>query len=158
MDVVSLARLAASRSNNSHAHCKSPMTVATMAQPTILVVDDIADIVDEMIQMLELVDLAAVGAGSVRTAIAQIDAHPEIRVVVSDLRLSGESGTEILARADADAAMAARKLAFLFMTGDADQAHALARLPNSAVLTKPIDPRILIKTIVELVESTSGRS
>ena len=129
-----------------------------MTEPTILVVDDIADIVDEMVQMLDLVDLSAVGAGSVGAAIEQIGAHPGIRVVVSDLRLSGESGTEIPTRVDSDPALTRRNLSFLFMTGDTDQARAMARRPNSTVLSKPIDPRTLITTITELVESTSGRS
>lgn len=133
------------------------MTTIIIAQPTILIVDDVADIVDEMVQMLELVDLSAVGAGSVGAAIRLIGMHADIRVVVSDLRLSGESGAEILTRVDADPALAARALTFLFMTGDTDQARAMARRPNAAVLTKPIDPRILITTITDLVRGPPGR-
>jgi DNA-binding NtrC family response regulator len=158
MDAVFLARAAPSRSNSRYAHGSFQMTITTMPQPTILVVDDIADIVDEMVQMLELMDLTAVGASTVGAAIGQIDAHPDIRVVVSDLRLSGESGAEILTRVDADPALAGRALAFLFMTGDTDQARAMARRPNIAVMTKPIDPRKLINTITALVQGAPGRS
>jgi DNA-binding response OmpR family regulator len=44
------------------------------------------------------------------------------------------------------------------MTGDAEQARMVAARPNGVVLTKPINPRTLIATIVGLLESKAGDS
>jgi CheY-like chemotaxis protein len=127
-------------------------------EPAILIVDDVSDIVEEMIQMLDLLDLAAVGAHSIDAAINQLRAHAAVRVVVCDLRLPGESGTSILKRIDADEALARRNIAYMFMTGDADQARMVASLSNGVVLTKPINPRTLIETIATLLEPKTGNS
>lgn len=129
-----------------------------MHHPTILIVDDVRDIVEEMIQMLELLDLIAVGTGSVGSAIEQLCIYPDIRVVVSDLRLAGESGIDIPQRVAADPAFAGRKLDYVFMTGDSDQTRITAMMPGSAVLTKPINPRTLIAQISDLLEGKAGRS
>jgi len=129
-----------------------------MSYPKILVVDDVRDIVEEMIQMLELLDLIAVGTGSVGSAIEQLSAHPEIRVVVSDLRLAGESGTEIPARVAIDPRLAGRAFDYVFMTGDSDHTRISAAMPDSVVLTKPINPRALIAQISSLLEGKAGTS
>jgi CheY-like chemotaxis protein len=126
--------------------------------PVILIVDDVSDIVEEMIQMLELLDLSAVGAHSIDEAMHQLGRHADVRLVVCDLRLPGESGTEILKRVDTEQALSGRQLAYLFMTGDAEQARMVAARPNGVVLTKPINPRTLIATIVGLLESKAGDS
>jgi DNA-binding NtrC family response regulator len=132
------------------------IAIDVMQEPTILIVDDVSDIVDEMIQMLELLDLSAVGAHSIDAAIKQLSLHSAIRLVVCDLRLSGESGIEIPKRIEADPALTGREFAYLFMTGDADQARSVAMRPNGVVMTKPINPRKLIATIVELLERKAG--
>lgn len=118
-----------------------------MISPVILIIDDVADIVDEMIQMLALLDLPAVGARSVATGIARLGQNPDIRLLVCDLRLPGENGADIRARIAGTPGLEDRSLTIIFMSGDTDRLEAMTVEPGSMILTKPIDPSVLIDTI-----------
>jgi CheY-like chemotaxis protein len=120
---------------------------SVLIKPVILIIDDVTDIVDEMVQMLALLDLPAVGAGSLATGIAQLVRNPDVALLICDLRLRGENGADIRARIAETAGLEDRVFTIIFMSGDTERAEAIAIEPGNIVLTKPIEPSVLIDTV-----------
>ena len=127
-----------------------------LIRPLVLIVDDVPDIVEEMIHMLALLDLPAVGAGSIGAGLALLVEHPAVRVIVCDLRLPGENGADIAARVAAHPALQGRAVTFLFMSGDTERVETLAAAADHVVLTKPVDPPLLIDSIVAALDADGG--
>lgn len=123
-----------------------------MQPPMILVIDDVNEIVEELTEMLGLMDLPASGAASVDAALDMLARHPEIRVVVSDVRLPRESGFQIVRRANGDPRLAGRALRYIFMTGHLDLTDIADSQHAGILLAKPINPRHLIETIMQSLE------
>lgn len=115
-----------------------------LAEPALLIVDDVQFIVEEFLILLDLVGIPAVGASSLATAMAQLRQHPAIRVVIADVRLPREDGFDLELQVRADPALADRGIEFIFMSGQVDlTGQQLAR----TVLPKPLDMGKLVPRV-----------
>ncbi len=72
------------------------MTAACLPPPLILVADDSEDIVFVVRHVLEAAGYGVVSAGSVREALDALDEQPAISLVISDVRMPGEDGFDLL--------------------------------------------------------------
>jgi PAS domain S-box-containing protein len=118
-------------------------------EPVILFVDDDPAIVDAMSMMLEIAGIKVKTALDGKAAIAMLEDgfHPDL--VVSDYRLPGANGIEVVRRARE---LGGPGLPIVLMTGDtSSKAIEDARLSDCVVLHKPIDPAHLIESIDALL-------
>jgi DNA-binding NtrC family response regulator len=122
-----------------------------MAPPIILIIDDISEIVEEMIEMLALRDWPAIGARSIGEAVERLAGIPDIRIVISDVRVGHESGYGIIDRVERGG-LARRNLSYIFMTGDLDAIDALPDHGDADVLIKPLDLRALIRRVAAMLD------
>ena len=65
-------------------------------RPTILVVDDDRDAADTTAVLLEITGMLVVPAYSAREGLDRLDEHPEICLVISDIRMPGVDGFDFL--------------------------------------------------------------
>ena len=72
------------------------MTAASVPPPAILVADDSEDILFVVRHVLEGAGYGVVGAGTVREAHDVLDDDPAISLVISDIRMPGEDGFDLL--------------------------------------------------------------
>jgi DNA-binding NtrC family response regulator len=69
---------------------------ATTRQRTILVVDDDRDAADTIAVLLEASGMSVLSAYSARDGLDRLDEHPDIGLVVSDIRMPGVDGFDFL--------------------------------------------------------------
>ncbi len=117
----------------------------------VLVVDDVLEIVEELVELLALLDIPAEGAHSLAEAVAALERETAIRVVACDVRLSRESGLEIIQKVADNDRLANRGLKYLFMTGDPMRPDAIEAQQRCPVLTKPVQPRELVALLRQLL-------
>lgn len=127
------------------------MTNEAQSSALILVIDDVHEIVEELVSLLSLLDISAIGAHSLADALVILENVPSIRVIACDVRLSRESGLEIIQKVADNDLLAGRPLKYLFMTGDPMRPDAIAAQQNCPVLTKPVQPSELIALLRELL-------
>ena len=132
-----------------------PVPERSTANPSILIIDDVKEIVEELTTMLNLLDMPATGAYSLTGALAILEREPSIRVVSCDIRLSSESGSDLIDLVAERPALAARDLAFLFMTGDAMRFDATSTITGHPVLMKPVQPAELVRALRKLLRKGS---
>jgi len=77
-----------------HSHCLVDKSFSTAAV-TILVVDDEHGVREIIAEGLELAGYNVLQAGSGEDALQILDRHPDLRLVVSDVRMPGISGIEL---------------------------------------------------------------
>lgn len=118
---------------------------------TVLFVDDVNEIVDELVTMLSLRSIPAVGAHSLSSALSALQSNSEIRLIVSDVRLHGEAGEDIIKLVSQNEQLASRNLKFLFLTGDVMRFELGATIEGHPILLKPVRPSELIATIFKLL-------
>lgn len=106
--------------------------------------------------MLELLDMAAIGATSIATAMPLLAVHPDIRLLICDLRLPGENGADLGIRIAERPDLKDRRFKIIFMSGDIDRVEAMKVERGQIILTKPIDPSVLIDTIFECLDDGPG--
>lgn len=123
-------------------------------RPVALVVDDVADIVEELLILLIRHDIPAVGAASLDEALDALRREPGIRVISCDVRLDRERGTDIVSRIAECAELQTRDYRYLFMTGDPMQIDTLLSVPDWDVLSKPVSPDLLIRTLKRMLTTT----
>lgn len=124
----------------------------------VLVIDDVPEIVHEMVVLLDLVGIVAEGVQTLQAALATISCKPTIRIVICDVRLSRETGTELPGLVRNDPALSHRDLRYLFMTGDPLQLKSLGTEFNWLMLSKPVQPRMLIAHVQKLLEETRANT
>ncbi len=122
-----------------------------MQSSTVLIVDDVAAIVEELITLMRLNGIAAAGAADLKGALAALEREPTIRVISCDVRLDRESGLDILDRIMGHPVLCKREFQYLFVTGDQMQIDRLNPDPRVAVLSKPVQPSILIGTLKSML-------
>ncbi|TFZ08389.1 PAS domain-containing hybrid sensor histidine kinase/response regulator [Ramlibacter humi] len=102
----------------------------------VLVVDDHPDVLDAMVALLEILGFAVLSAPEGRTALALLEQHADIGVVLTDFNMPGMNGAELL-----EAAWRSRPgIPGIVMTGEVDLRSIRARLPGTEVLQKPLNP------------------
>ncbi|MBO9580467.1 MAG: response regulator [Sphingobium sp.] len=124
--------------------------------PLVLVVDDVQEIVEELTALLALVDIPALGAYSLSQALTVLESETAIRLIACDVRLSRESGPDIIQKVADSETLAHRQLKYLFMTGDPMRPDAIAVQQHCVVLTKPVQPNELITHLREMLEIKGG--
>ena len=116
-------------------------------EPVILFVDDDPAIVDATCMMLDLANVKAETALDGRQAIEMLESGLRPDMVVSDYRLPGANGVDVVTRARD---LGGENLPIVLMTGDTSgKAIDDAKLGNCTVLHKPVDTNRLI----DLIES-----
>lgn len=115
--------------------------------PTVLVVDNVEAIVEELLTLLAINRIPAVGAHDLNTALDVLQREPTIRAISCDVRLDDESGLDLVARVESCQALRGRPLRYLFVTGDQMQVDHLNRSSNLAVLSKPVQPQVLVNAV-----------
>ena len=117
-------------------------------EPIVLLVDDDPAIVDATTMLLRSAGVQVHSASSGGDALAQIKAGMRPDLVVSDYRLPGYSGVEVIQRvrqATVD------DLPAVLMTGDTSAHEAeTAKLSNCTILHKPVDTDRLLSVIEDL--------
>ncbi len=120
------------------------------AAPAVLLVDDDDDLREALAAALVLADLPTVNVADGAQALAVLDRYP-INVVVSDVRMPGLDGRQLLQRIlDRDAEMPV-----ILMTGHGDIDQAVAALKQGAYdfLAKPF----ATERLIEAVERAIGK-
>lgn len=120
-------------------------------QAVVLLIDDVSAIVEELLTFMELHGIPAIGVGNLDQAVAALEAHPVIRVLVCDVRLGRESGFSIVSRLRDHVELSQRDFRFLFITGDQVKADPNMTMPEYMVLTKPVQPQLLIGTLHQML-------
>lgn len=111
----------------------------------ILLVDDEEDILPEYQDFLELEGLASAICAEPQKAVEMVLTQPNLRVVVTDLRMAQLDGASLI-RALRSALPAARHVDFIILTGDAalQTSDDIADVP---VFIKPADTDALVAAI-----------
>lgn len=120
-------------------------------QALVLLIDDVRAIVEELLTFMDLHGIPAVGVYDLDEAMAALEANPAIRVLACDVRLGRESGLSIVSRIRDHAQLQARPFSYLFITGDQLRHDPSLELPEHMVLTKPVQPRVLIDVLRDLL-------
>ena len=123
-----------------------PKAVSThQGDPIILFVDDDPAIVDATTMMLEFVGINVKTALDGNVAIAMLESGFRPDVVVSDYRLPGANGVEVIRRARE---IVGSQIPTVLMTGDTSgKIIEDAKLIDCTVLHKPVDTERLIESI-----------
>jgi DNA-binding NtrC family response regulator len=118
-----------------------------MSLATVLMVDDEVPFVETMTKRLTKRKLEIIAAFNGKDALAQLNRHPQIEVVILDVKMPGMDGLETLA---------AIKKAYptkevLMLTGHATVESAIEGLNKGAFdyLMKPCDIDLLVKKVTE---------
>lgn len=124
-----------------------------MSDIKLLVVDDEEEILEELVDTLGYSGYEVASAGGVEAALALLRSDPEIAIVITDLRMPGRGGLELVASArrefDAD-----RDLEFIILTGHGGLQDAIVAMQENALdfLTKPVDEQRMLKVIMRAEE------
>lgn len=121
----------------------------------VLVVDDILSILEELLTLLDLHDIPASGAQTLSEVTKALEQAPDIRVIVSDIRLRQESGLEIPQIIRDNAKLKNRSFKYIFVSGDTLQADQNMISDSHSFLTKPVKPRTLITLVSGLLDTQS---
>lgn len=108
-------------------------------EPSVLLVDDEAPTLGEFREWFELHGITCGIESDSRAALQRIVQAPEIKVVVTDLRMPGLSGAELIAQTRNEAG---RQVRFIICSGycDAGVRDQFADIP---IFEKPVDPERL---------------
>jgi len=123
---------------SSRAHAGTPAGAASTAF-AVLLVDDDADLLDEMATMLARAGFSVLQASDGTTAIEQFARDPTIGVLVSDVRMPGLDGLQLVEtlRAYLPADQPGPQVVFLTGHGTMDHAIRALRLGADDFLCKP---------------------
>ena len=123
-----------------------------LAQPRqqLLLVDDEADAVLELAELLEGEGFICFTATSVKLALQRLTQHPDIALVITDLRMPEESGMSLIRRLREHTAR--EHLPVIVMSGhvDMDDVSDMLRLQVLDLFRKPIYHVRLLETLNNL--------
>ncbi|MFS2159794.1 response regulator [Pseudomonas sp. Pseusp122] len=122
-------------------------------QPTrqqLLLVDDEEDANEELAELLEGEGFCCFTASSVKIALQQLTQHPDIALVITDLRMPEESGMSLIRRLREHTAR--QQLPVIVTSGhaDMDDVSDMLRLQVLDLFRKPIYHLRLIETLNNL--------
>ena len=124
----------------------------------ILVVDDEPDIISEIVELLSGEGHECVAASSVDEALTIFDGNPGIALVITDLRMPGRSGLNLIQDIRA---RRRRPPPFIIMSGHggmAAPASALREWGVCAVLHKPLDIDAVVESVTAALEGGASVS
>lgn len=117
----------------------------------ILLIDDDEDILIELDELLTQLGFVCLCAGSASNALAQLDQHRDIKLIISDLRMPDQSGLRLLQilREGNDAYA---HLPVIITSGHADMHDVISLFRTGAVdfLPKPIHYEHLVSLLQKL--------
>lgn len=123
------------------------------ADAEILVVDDEPACADEICEYLERRGHSATASYSGAEALAACARNPNLRLIVSDIRMPGMSGFQLF-DAVVEQALASgwEPPAFIFLTGHAGKVEAdiAEAIGVDGFMTKPVNPRELLGRIGDI--------
>ena len=124
----------------------------------VLVVDDEPEIVEEVLELLSDAGYDCMGVHSAKEAIDKIRSDTAIAVVVTDLKMPGMDGVEMVHTLN-DTLSPDREVATIVVTGHAGTTEAIEALRMGALdfITKPISPEYLIHSVSRAVETIQLR-
>lgn len=110
----------------------------------ILVVDDEPLLNEALVESLEAHEIGAISAANGVEALAALKTHPEILIVITDIRMPNMTGTELLRQAQID--WPERTLRWFGLTGLPDP-NALEVGDFDQVFCKPFPLSLLVRVI-----------
>lgn len=128
--------------NNS---AKGVASLSSSAASYVLLVDDEYDILPEYQEFFEGLGFATLTSSGSIQALALILDRPDIKVVITDLRMAGLDGIGLIRQARA-ALPADRDVAFMILTGDAST-QLDADMADIPVFVKPAETEQLVLAI-----------
>ncbi|CAE6889353.1 MULTISPECIES: response regulator [Pseudomonas] len=130
------------------------MSSKLATRQTILLVDDEQDILLELAEMLELEGYRCILANSVAQAFEQLSQHPDIALIITDLRMPEESGLRLIQQLRARSSR--KQLPVIVASGHADMNDVIDTMRLQAVdfFIKPIYHERLLESIERLFPST----
>jgi signal transduction histidine kinase/ActR/RegA family two-component response regulator len=129
----------------------------TLADATVLVVEDDPDTLELLESTLELAGAKAIGAHSVAEAVRVMDGH-SLDAIVSDIAMPGQDGYTLitLMRDQLGEGMPSATIALTAYASRADRERALAAGFREH-LTKPVNPDVLVQTLEDLLSEDAAK-
>jgi EAL domain-containing protein (putative c-di-GMP-specific phosphodiesterase class I)/CheY-like chemotaxis protein/GGDEF domain-containing protein len=130
--------------------------MSTSERAAILCVDDEPRLLEALSRLLSR-HYETLTAGSGEAALDVLAQHPQVAVIISDMRMPGMDGATFLARSRASAPDAQR----IMLTGHADPAATIAAINDGQIcqfLEKPCAPAKLLATVGKAVEAYQARA
>ncbi|MDB5979594.1 MAG: response regulator [Pseudomonas sp.] len=126
------------------------MDIPSPIRQQILLVDDEEDAIDELTELLESEGFCCFTALSVNIALQQLTKHPDIALVITDLRMPEESGVSLIKRLREHTSR--QHLPVIVTSGHADMEDVsdLLRLQVLDLFRKPIYHVRLLETLNNL--------
>ncbi|MCO1623026.1 MULTISPECIES: response regulator [Pseudomonas] len=121
-----------------------------LSRQQILLVDDEQDALLELAELLEHEGFACLTARSVKAALQQLTRHPDVALVITDLRMPEESGIGLIRRMRDHTAR--QHLPVIVVSGQAelDDVSELLHLQVVDFFRKPLYHARLLKTLENL--------
>ena len=133
-----------------------PARAASLAHAIELVVEDERDTLELLQSALTMAGATPIAASSVADAMRLIDGHP-FDALVSDIAMPGQDGYTLmtLLKDRLGASMPKATVALTAYAGPADRERALAA-GFMEHLAKPVNPRVLLQTLEDLLADNSA--
>ncbi|WP_064117294.1 response regulator [Pseudomonas fluorescens] len=131
------------------------MTASSLPRQQLLLVDDEEDALLELAELLEGEGFTCHTATSVKLALHHLTRHPDIALVITDLRMPEESGMSLIKRLREHTSR--QHLPVIVMSGHADMEDVsdLLRLQVVDLFRKPIYYLRLLETLDNLFPKSS---
>ena len=125
--------------------------------PTVLIADDSAVVRTKLKRLLEGAGLTVLQVNDGNEAIAQLDAHPEIAVLITDLEMPNKDGFELIA--DVHGSLTTEDLPVIAITGH-DELHGRVGQIEGVygIFKKPWNDRELLKRVESLMHLRTAAS
>lgn len=119
-----------------------------MQHKKIILVDDEVTIAEELSELLDTFDYPCVVCDSVDAALAAIADDPDITMVLTDMRMPGKDGSELIKEL---ASMQDRQFEYMVISGHLDVAEEIDAITGSKIklLRKPINVEELMNYLEE---------
>ncbi|PZP27906.1 MAG: hypothetical protein DI603_20645 [Roseateles depolymerans] len=127
-----------------------PVVAEPPAAPVVLVADDSTVVRTKLRRLLEGAGLQVLQVNDGNEALAQLDARPEVAVLITDLEMPNKDGFELIA--DVRGAMATEDLPIIAITGH-DELHGRVGQIEGVygIFKKPWNDRELLKRVESLL-------
>ena len=120
------------------------------ARQQILLVDDEQDVLLELAELLENEGFACLTATSVQAALQQLTRHPDVALVITDVRMPGESGIGLIKRLRDHTARSHLPVIVMSAQADLEDVSELLHLQVLDFFRKPLYHARLLDTLENL--------